>query len=287
MMPPLLRAMRPRQWLKNVLVVAAPLAAGTLLQPRTLAFTVLAFVAFCSAASGIYLVNDVLDLEEDRAHPRKRLRPIASGQVSPRLAVVAGAVLILTPIALSLIFGPRELAAVLAVYAAIQLAYCLWLKHVAVIDLAVVSSGFLLRAIAGGAATAIVPSPYFLLVASFGSLFMVAGKRYSEVHLVGEGEVATRRSLGDYSSSYLRFVWGMAGAATLVFYSQWAFSLPRTHTLLPQLSIAFFSLSMLRYAVDIDRGSAGEPESIVLGDRVLQILGLLWLGSFALSGLVG
>ena len=286
-MPPMLRAMRPRQWVKNVLVVAAPLAAGTILQPRTLALTAVAFTAFCAAASGVYLINDVLDLEEDRVHPRKRFRPIASGQVSIRPAVALGVILLIAPIGLGVLFGLGELAAVLAVYAGIQLAYCVWLKHVAVLDLAVVSSGFLLRAIAGGAATAVVPSPYFLLVASFGSLFMVAGKRYSEVHLVGEGVSTTRRTLGEYSSSYLRFVWGMAGAVTLVFYSQWAFSLPRSHALLPQLSIAFFSLSMLRYAVDIDRGSAGEPESIILGDRVLQVLGVLWLASFALSGAIG
>ncbi len=284
---PLLVAMRPRQWVKNVLVLAVPLAAGTLLDADVVVLSAIAFVAFCASASGVYLVNDVVDRAEDRAHPVKRSRPIASGTLRVRLAVTVGFALLVAPVVVLALSGMGPLAAVLAVYAVIQLGYCLWLKHMAVIDLAVVSSGFVLRAIAGGAATGITPSPYFLLVASFGSLFMVAGKRYSEVRLVGEGESATRRSLGEYSGSYLRFVWSMAGAVALVFYCQWAFSLPRTHTLLPQLSIAFFSLSMLRYAVDIDRGSAGEPESIVLGDRVLQVLGALWLLSFVFSGVVG
>ena len=286
-LPPQLVAVRPRQWVKNVLVLAAPLAAGSVLQPVVLAEVALAFVAFCAVASGIYLVNDVIDRDKDRAHPVKHLRPIASGAVSARAALVVGVILLATTPVLTAVVGFRDLAIVLAAYAAIQLAYCLYLKNLAVIDLAVVSSGFLLRAIAGGAATSVHPSPFFLLVASFGSLFMVAGKRFSEVLLVGQGASATRHTLGTYSASYLRFVWGMAGAVTLVFYSQWAFSLDRSHELLPQLSIAFFSISMLRYAVDIDSGSAGEPESIVLGDRVLQVLGVSWLATFVISGVGG
>lgn len=282
----LVRACRPRQWVKNVLVAAVPLAAGTLLRPSILLDTVVAFFAFSLAASGVYLINDVVDVEADRLHPKKRFRPVASGQLPVPAAVTIGLILVVgVPVVLVLI-GHAPLALVLAAYAVIQTGYSLWLKHFAVIDLAVVSSGFLLRAIAGGAAASTYISPYFLLVASFGSLFMVAGKRYSEIVLVGEGESQTRRSLGKYSASYLRFVWGMAGAVTLTFYSQWAFSLVQTETVLPLLSIAFFSISMLRYAVDIDRGAAGEPESIVLGDRVLQVLGLLWLVTFVGTSIV-
>lgn len=286
-LPPLLRAVRPRQWVKNVLVFAVPLAANTVFVPSVLGRTLLAFLAFTLVASGVYLVNDVLDREADRQHPVKRARPIASGALPVPVALTVGvALLVVTPLAAWFI-APHALVGVLVAYVVVQLAYCVWLKHQVVIDLAVVSSGFLLRAVAGGAATAIAPSPYFLLVASFGSLFMVAGKRYSEVHLVGDGESATRRSLGAYSASYLRFVWGMAGAVTLAAYAQWAFTLDRQVSLLPQLSIAVFTVSLMRYAVDIDRGAAGEPESIVLGDRTLQVLGLLWIALFVTSGLVG
>lgn len=283
----LVRAARPRQWIKNVLVVAGPLAAGSLLQASALRAVTVAFLAFCLAASGIYLLNDVLDREADRAHPVKRLRPIASGAVGVPLAVATGVVLLIAAHVLALLTGYPRLAAVLAVYAILQLAYCVWLKHQAVLDLAIVSSGFLLRAVAGGAAAGVLLSPWFLLVASFGSLFMVAGKRFSEVALVGEGQGATRRGLELYSANYLRFVWGMAGAATITFYSLWAFSLDRDNLFLPQLSIAPFVLALLRYAIDIDKGAAGEPESIVLGDRVLQVLGLLWLGIFVASATVG
>lgn len=283
----LLRAVRPRQWVKNVLVTAGPLAAGTLHERPTLIALGVAFVAFCLASSGIYLLNDVLDRAADRAHPVKRLRPIASGALSPVLATAVAFLLVLGAHGLALGTGRSALAVVLSVYTVLQVAYCVALKHQAVIDLAIVSSGFLLRAIAGGAASGVLLSPWFLLVASFGSLFMVAGKRYSEVRLVGEGQGATRRNLELYSASYLRFVWGMAGAATVTFYSLWAFSLDRNNELLPQVSIAPFVLALLRYAVDIDKGAAGEPESIVLGDRVLQVLGLLWLGTFVASATVG
>ena len=280
---PLLTACRPRQWIKNVLVLAAPLAAGRLFDADVVVLAGAAFVAFTTTASGVYLLNDAVDVERDRAHPIKRFRPIAAGWVSVRVAVAVGAILVVAAVGLSAAFVSTELAVTLAVYAALQGAYSRWLKHIAVIDLAIVSSGFLLRAIAGGAATGIELSPYFLLVAGFGSLFMVAGKRYSELHLMGTGEASTRPSLSAYSASYLRFVWGMAGAVTLTFYSQWAFAANRDVLWPAQLSIAFFTLGMMRYAVDVDRGAAGEPESIILGDRVLQVIGLSWLASFVLA----
>lgn len=286
-MSALVRAVRPRQWVKNVLVVAGPLAAGTLLERSALAAVAVAFVTFCLVSSGIYLVNDVLDREADRLHPVKRLRPIASGALPVRAAVVVGVCLLVAAVGGALLLGYPDLAIVLGVYAALQLAYCLWLKHQAVIDLAIVSSGFLLRAVAGGVAAGVSLSPWFLLVSSFGSLFMVAGKRYSEVHLVGEGQAQTRRTLEVYSASYLRFVWSIAGGVTITAYSLWAFGLEREHTLLPQLSIVPFVLGLLRYAVDVDRGAAGEPESIVLGDRTLQVLGVAWLAVFAASAAVG
>lgn len=283
----LVKAGRPRQWVKNVLVAAGPLAAGTLAEPAHLAAVAVAFVTFCLASSAVYFVNDVLDRESDRQHPVKRNRPIASGAVSVRAAIVSAALLVVLSVGGAAAMGYGSLAIVLAVYIVLQLAYCVYLKHQAVLDLAVVSSGFLLRAIAGGVAAAVPLSPWFLLVASFGSLFMVAGKRYSEVHLVGEGKSSTRRSLELYSASYLRFVWGVAAAATITFYCLWAFSLDRSSMLLPQLSIVPFVVALLRYAVDIDRGGAGEPESIVLGDRTLQVLGLLWLLTFTASAVIG
>lgn len=281
----LVRTARPHQWVKNVLVVAGPLAAGSIFEAHAIRAVVVAFVAFCLAASAIYLVNDALDVEADRAHPVKRNRPIAAGIISIRTAVATALVLALVALLGPWALGYPELVLVVAVYIVVQLAYCVNLKHQPVLDLAVVSSGFLLRAVAGGVAASVELSPWFLLVAAFGSLFMVAGKRYSEVHLVGEGNAVTRRSLEMYSQSYLRFVWSISAAATITFYCLWAFGLESEATVLAELSVVPFVLALLRYAVDIDRGAAGEPETIVLGDRVLQLLGVLWLGLFAASAL--
>ena len=220
-LPAPVRGLRPRQWVKNLLVVLAPLAAGQLFQPAVLRGVALAFVTFCLVSSAVYLLNDIRDVEEDRLHPRKRFRPIAAGELSVPVAAVMAIVLGVGGLALGFWVDPA-LGITLAVYVAIQILYSTVLKHLPVIDLAVVSSGFLLRAIAGGVAVGVALSQWFLLVASFGSLFMVAGKRYSELISVGAG-AGTRRSLDRYSQSYLRFVWILAAVLVVTFYSLWAF----------------------------------------------------------------
>lgn len=267
------RATRPRQWVKNVLVLAAPLAAGRLFEADVLTPALVGMVAFWLSAVAIYLLNDVRDVTEDRRHPVKQLRPIAAGLVSPRAALLLATVCGLAALVLG--FAVRtELGITLVSYAALQIAYSYGLKHQPVLDLACVAAGFLLRAVAGGAATGIPLSQWFLLVASFGSLFIVSGKRYSEMRGVGAA-AGTRRSLEGYTESYLRFVWVLSTALTLMSYSLWAFEIGATPW--SPISIAPFVLATLRYAVHIDTGEAGEPEDIVLHDRVLQILGLIWL----------
>lgn len=272
----LIRALRPRQWIKNLLVLAAPLAAGELLESDVLVPTLAAAVAFVAASSAIYLVNDVWDLESDRLHPRKRLRPIAAGEVPVGQALLLAAVLGVVALSIGWLVRP-ELAGLLAIYLLLQVAYSARLKHEPVLDLAVVASGFLFRAVAGGVATALPLSQWFLLVAGFGSLFVVAGKRYSELHTLGS-DAGTRRSLVRYTDTYLRFVWSLAAAATVMSYGLWAFEQSATaehpwHA----ISIAAFVLGMLRYAVDVDAGTAAEPEDIVWRDRALLVIGGCWL----------
>ncbi|SFL87174.1 decaprenyl-phosphate phosphoribosyltransferase [Geodermatophilus ruber] len=273
----LVRTMRPRQWVKNLLVVAAPLAAGTLFQLDVLRSTALAFVLFCLVSSGVYLLNDAHDVAEDRRHPTKRLRPVAAGAVPVLLAAGAGVLLLAGALAGAFLLARPALAAVLGCYVAISLAYSYFLRDQPVIDLAVVASGFLLRGVAGGAAAGIALSQWFLLVAAFGALFMVAGKRYAELVALGE-EAETRRSLRAYSASYLRFVWSLSAGVTCTAYGLWAFELREVQTGFSwqAVSIAPFVLALLRYAVDVDRGQAGTPEDIVLRDRVLLGLGLVW-----------
>ncbi|WP_448626997.1 decaprenyl-phosphate phosphoribosyltransferase [Geodermatophilus sp. URMC 64] len=281
----LVRAVRPRQWVKNVLVLAAPLAAGRIFELDVLIPTAVAFVLFCFAASAVYLVNDTIDVEEDRRHPRKRFRPIAAGVVPKSLAVAMAVVFFAVALTAGVLLTRPALAWVLGAYVVIQLAYCLFLKNQPVIDLAVVASGFLLRGIAGGVAAGLTLSQWFLLVAAFGSLFMVAGKRYSELIVVGDA-AATRKTLKEYSASYLRFVWSLSAGVAVTAYSLWAFDMAGAHdNAVPwaTISIAPFVMAILRYAVDVDKGAAGAPEEIVLGDRVLLGLGVVWVATLALG----
>ena len=280
-----LKTMRPRQWVKNVLVLAAPFAGGELFAPGIGPQLLVAFGAFSMAASGIYLINDANDVVADRAHPTKRFRPIAAGIVPPRLAIGIAVLLLAGALALSLLAGV-PLLIVLGVYAAVQLGYCLGLKHQPVIDLCIVASGFLLRAIAGGAAAELPLSQWFLLVTAFGSLFMVAGKRYAEIVLYEKTGARIRASLSKYSASYLRFVWATSAAIMIMTYSLWAFEIRQrtgTNSVWAVISIVPIVVAVLRYAVDVDGGNAGEPEDIALRDRVLQVLGVAWVGCVALS----
>jgi len=271
-LPGLVRALRPRQWVKNVVVLAAPLAGGTLFEPRVLAAVGIAFVAFSLAASGVYLINDVYDIDADRAHPTKCHRPIAAGLVSPRLAVAVAFVLFVSAVGVSFL-ASVELVLVTVVYLAVQLCYCWGLKHQPVVDISIVVSGFVLRAIAGGAAAGIVLSQWFLLTTAFGALFMVAGKRYAELQLAERTGAHIRKSLERYTASYLRFVWTMSATGVIITYGLWAFQLNQTnHSLWPVISLVPFVLAILRYAMDVDGGNGGEPEEIVLNDRVLQVL---------------
>jgi decaprenyl-phosphate phosphoribosyltransferase len=276
--PATVRAVRPRQWVKNLLVLAAPLAAGRLFEPAVIKGTALAFVAFCLISAAVYLVNDVRDVAEDRQHPTKRFRPIAAGELKPATALVLAAVLGACGLALGFVVS-MPLGITMVVYVVLQLLYSAYLKHLPVVDLAMVASAFLLRAIAGGVATGIPLSQWFLLVAAFGSFFMVAGKRYSEMKALG-GDAGTRRSLTRYSESYLRFAWMMAAVMVLISYSLWAFENRGNGALgVPwtAISIAPFTLGLLQYALEVDAGTADEPEEVVLNDRVLQGLGVVWV----------
>jgi decaprenyl-phosphate phosphoribosyltransferase len=272
----LLRACRPRQWTKNVLVLTAPIAAGVAFQPRAILQMLVAFIAFALASSGIYLINDTLDVQADRAHEIKKLRPVAAGELSVRAARTAAAVLLPGALLVSVALN-WQLLLIMAIYEVIQLWYCLGMKREPVIELASVASGFLLRALAGGVATGVELSDWFLLAAGFGSLFIAAGKRYAEIRLVQKTGVAIRPVLDSYTDTYLRFVWTLSAGVLVTTYSLWAFTMGQT----PDndwsiASVIPFVIALLKYSVDVDAGAAGEPEEIVLHDRLLLLLGVIW-----------
>ena len=283
-LPAWLRAMRPKQWVKNVLVLAAPLAAGRLFEPAVLLASLWAFISFSLVSASIYLINDSRDIEADRLHPKKQFRPIAAGELSVNTAYILATITLAASLALGF-WVARDLGITLAVYWVLQVVYSFFLKHQPIIDLAMVAAGFLLRAVAGGVASGLVLSQWFLLVASFGSLFMVAGKRYSELKELGT-DAGTRASLERYTKSYLREVWSVSIAIVIMSYSLWAFEqryaqpfgIPWT-----AISIAPFTLAVLRYAMKIDQGKAGEPEDVVLSDPILQVLAVLWVIPVAMA----
>ncbi|MGW4019819.1 decaprenyl-phosphate phosphoribosyltransferase [Streptomyces sp. NPDC005009] len=283
----LLLTARPKQWVKNVLVIAAPAAAGELFSVRALTRLALVFVLFTACAAAVYLVNDARDADADRAHPVKCRRPVAAGQVPVPVAYAAGIALGVLAPAVAARLCPPEAAALLTAYLAVQLAYCVSLKHVLVVDLVVVTTGFVMRAVIGGLALGIPLSRWFLITTGFGALFMVAAKRYSEaVQMTGKAG-ATRALLTEYTTGYLRFVWQLAAGVAVLGYCLWALEeggVPHT-SVLPwrQLSVVAFVLAVLRYAVFADRGTAGEPEDVVLGDRALAVIGLVWAAMYALA----
>lgn len=279
----LFSAMRPLQWSKNCLIVVAPAAAGTLTHPVVLRQTVVAFVAFCAVSSAVYLLNDVRDREADRRHPTKSMRAIASRRLSVITAVTTALVLlVLGALVALLVAHPGELLVVLALYVGITLSYIYWIKNVVIVELGAVASGFFLRAEAGAAASHIPVSTWFLVVISFGALFLVVGKRASE--LKSGTDLSTRHVLGEYSAKFLDSVLTMCATVVVAGYCLWAFDgtstgLSANHdatfpTRLSVVPVVFAVLFIMRSA---EAGDGAAPEELLLHNRTVQVLLAIWV----------
>ena len=284
---PFVLTARPKQWTKNLLVFAAPAAAGVLTHGTSLLRALAAFALFACTSSGLYFVNDAIDVAADRVHPVKRLRPMAAGTLTARVGLATGAVLICLGCSLAALLTWR-LSLILVIYVALQLAYAVRLKHMPVYDLACVAGGFLLRAIAGGVAVGVPVSEWFLIVATFGSLLMVTGKRVAEQQELGAGGGRHRPTLEMYTPSFLRMVLAIAAGGAILAYAEWALSMQtavRHHTdpIWYQLSIAPMSLALLRYALEVEGGRGARPEDLVLSDPSLVVLGIAWAVLFGLG----
>ncbi len=277
----LLRLLRPTQWTKNVLVFVAPGAAGSLVHAELALKSVGAFAIFCAAASATYCLNDTLDAETDRVHPVKRHRPVASGRVSPATAVGLAVPLILAALAGSWFLAGWKLTVVTALYVAITLSYSAWLKRVAVIELVAVAVGFVLRAIAGGVAVGVGLSEWFLLVTSFGALFLVIGKRAGEHETLGPDRALHRHTLSLYSPEYLRSALTLTAAGAVTTYCLWAFNqtgLARRgdHLVWIELSVAPVVTGVLYVLRLLTDGHGESPTDLALSDRTLQVIGAAW-----------
>ena len=281
----LLQASRPRQWVKNLLVFAAPCAAGGIFHLAVFGRCAAALGIFVLASASTYLVNDAMDKEADRLHPVKRLRPIAAGDLPVRTAWAAATVLLACALIGAGLLSGAELTSVVGAYVVISLAYSLGLKRVPVIEMACVGSGFVLRAVAGGAAAHVPLSPWFLLVTSFGALFIVGGKRSSEHTVLGNDRADHRAALGEYPASFLRVVRVMSASVAVTTYCLWAFDRYNHldvrarggHLIWFELSIVPFVLAVLSVELAVERGLGGEPEELALKDRALQVLALGWV----------
>lgn len=270
-------AMRPRQWLKNLLVFGAPAAAGMLTEPRVIADAFLAFVAFTLAASGTYLINDTIDAPVDRLHPTKRHRPIAAGVLSGRLAVLFGVMLFGSAMLPAALIGRDDFTTILVVYVLMSVSYSLWLKRIAVVDLVVVAAGFGLRAVGGAFAIAVPLSQWFLIVSFFGALFVVAGKRFGEQRSLGTDAVRHRLTLSEYADGYTQHVMTLSSGITLVGYGLWAYDHGFQSASWFLASLMFLVMTLLRFSLLVHTGASDDPVEIIWRDRPLRVLTLIFL----------
>ena len=274
--------MRIPQWVKNGLLVIAPASAGILSHADVMRHTAVAFVSFCLIASAGYLVNDLRDREADSQHPTKRYRAIASGQLSPGRALAAAAILLVVGFILPFfLWRPGGLLLILALYVVITLSYIYWLKNVAIVEFAALASGFFLRAYAGAVASHVFVSTWFLMVISFGALFLVIGKRSSELKHVGAG--ATRKVLSEYTAEFLASALTLSATAVVTGYCLWAFDTSATglssihHNIVPiRLSVIPVVIATLFIMRSAEAGDGAAPEELMLRNRTIQVLAVLW-----------
>ena len=271
-------ALRPRQWSKNGLLFIA-LAFTLNLQDRTLLMrTLAAFVCFCALSSAGYLLNDVLDVEADRAHPTKRFRPIAAGQVPVAFALVLGVALVLGGLGGAFLIGP--LFGVLALaYALLTAVYSTTLKHVVLLDIFGLAGGFVLRAAAGAVAIDVPISPWLYIATLLGALLIALGKRRTELETLGvEAAVGHRRNLESYSLEFIDQLILVVSSAALMTYALYTFSaenLPKSHSMMLTIPVVLYGL--FRYLFLIRQGDVGAaPEELLFRDRPLMVAVVLW-----------
>jgi 4-hydroxybenzoate polyprenyltransferase len=285
-LPPLLIALRPKQWLKNGLVfLALVFSIEESWQPRDLsswlpllASTVLAFLAFTAIASAEYLVNDLRDIDSDRLHPRKRRRPIAAGTLGVRTAWLAAVVLFVAGALLGAALG-RNFFAVLLLYALQSLAYSYWLKHIVIMDVLVNAIGFVLRAIGGALAIDVPISPWLYSVTLLGALFVAIYKRRNELQLLDTGATDHRPILAEYTTGLLDQMASVVTAATVIAYSLYTFTapnLPENHAMMATVPFVLYGIFRYMYLVH-RREEGGSPEEVILRDRPLLVDLALWL----------
>jgi decaprenyl-phosphate phosphoribosyltransferase len=264
--------LRPSQWLKNMMLYFPCFLGGALFQPGVLSKGIIPLVAFCAASSSTYIFNDIADKLEDREHPEKKLRPIASGILSVQAAAVLACLLLLAAM-LSAVSISGQFTLILVAYVLTSSAYTLWLKVFPVIDLFCISSGFLLRLVAGGAVMGIAISEWLFLSVFLLAIFLSTGKRLGEKYLLGDRAGEHRKALLAYPAGFLDGIMYMTGGAVLVTYTMYVIS---RHSALLVYTVPLCCFGLLRYIFRLNTGKGGDPTESLTRDLPLFIVGLLW-----------
>lgn len=277
MITALIKTMRPRQWTKNVFVLAALVFDHKLKDPYAILHSLAGFALFCLLSSTVYIINDIMDVEADRSHPTKRNRPIASGRLPIPAALIAAALILVGTLAAAYLLSTAFFIIALA-YFTINLAYSLWLKHIPLVDVMILAAGFVLRVGAGVSLIEVQRfSPWLYVCTTLLALFMGFGKRRAELSLV-EGSSESRRVLDGYTIPFLDQLILIVASSTIIAYSLYTFlaeNAPPNHSMM--LSIPFVVYAIFRYLYLIHvRQLGGAPEELVLTDRPLQVSFLLW-----------
>jgi len=275
---------RPRQWPKNLLVFAAPLAGDSFGRAFGFWYALVAAFAFIAASSAVYLVNDVVDAERDRGHPYKKFRPVAAGRLPASHAVVLAVCLVIVALGAGLVIGEVLLAGTVAAYLVISFLYSAGLKHVPIVELGCVASGFVLRVVGGAAATHVPPSGWFLLVCSLGALMVAIAKRYTELTVLGTDSAAHRPAMRGYSAAVLRLTQRVVSAAMIICYVLWAVTEPhprmRSWHLVSSVALA---AALVRFDRLTARATSKPVEDLIARDPVMVACEITWLALFAIG----
>lgn len=286
-----IKLIRPQQWLKNVFVFMPLFFGGELLNPTKSVGALMAFLAFCFAASSIYCLNDLIDVEADRRHPVKCKRPIASGAVSIAVARMLTIVLLLLSVAIStsgylLMDMNMYVPLIILSYWLMNVAYCRWLKRYAIIDVCIVAAGFVLRILVGGVATGIVVSKWLVLMTFLLTLFMSFAKRRDDVLRMEQTGEAPRQNTSRYNREFINQAITITAAVTLVCYIMYTVSpevVARFHTDYLYLTTVFVLVGLLRYIqLTVVDNRSGDPTKLIFRDRFTQCIALAWGLSFLL-----
>lgn len=270
--------MRPKQWAKNIVIFAALIFDRQLTKISSLLPTLAGFFLFCIITGVVYIINDLFDLEADRRHPKKRFRPLAAGVLPIRIALLAAIILLLMAFPLAYWLS-REFAVIAAVYFLLNLTYSIWLKHIPLIDVLSIATGFVLRVIAGVVLIEVERfSPWLYMVTTLGALYLGFGKRRAELALLAEDANAHRRVLDGYTLPFLDQLITIVSGTTIIAYSLYTFSapnLPPNHTMMLTIPFVIYGIFRYLYLVQVEQ-KGGAPEDLVFTDRPLQLVILLW-----------